>query len=318
MAVTVYQSTDASAPTLNNAAGSLCTVLDACLVNGYGAKASVGWTIPFTGTNKRMYRAPTGLLKAYLRVQDDAPRTAPFNNANEARITMSEGATTVDTQTGKFPNSTNGIILQKASTSSGRPWVVIADDRTVYMFVKSGDYGDGWAAFAAGEYFSLKTDNYNALLIGNNTETLAATPIQSTNNENLHKLAGITTNLAGHFFPRQFTEIGPSTANVGFGKHGNAAHSAATLTGLAAYPNPQDSAILLSQVWIHESMGGLANVRGRMRGFWHLLHPPASFRHGDTFNGTGALAGKSFMLIGPTPDSLGYFVMETSDTWEKN
>lgn len=36
--VVYYSSTDAGAPTLNNAAGSMISVLDACLVNGYGSK----------------------------------------------------------------------------------------------------------------------------------------------------------------------------------------------------------------------------------------------------------------------------------------
>ena len=38
MAVTVYRSTDASAPLLTNSNGSLIAVLRACLVDGYGSK----------------------------------------------------------------------------------------------------------------------------------------------------------------------------------------------------------------------------------------------------------------------------------------
>ncbi len=40
--VNLYQSTDASAPILTGSAGSLVTLLDACLVNGYGTKAGRG------------------------------------------------------------------------------------------------------------------------------------------------------------------------------------------------------------------------------------------------------------------------------------
>lgn len=318
MPVTVYKSTDVGAPSLPGTSGSTCTVLDACLVNGYGAKAAAGWAIAFTGANKRIYRPPTGLLRSYLRVQDDAPRAAPFNNAFEARITCSEGATTVDTQTGKFPATTNGVILQKTSDGTAKPWIVIADDRTAYMFVQSGDYGLGWASFTAGEYYSTRSggDSFNGLLIGNNTETIAATPAQAPGNENLPKLSAFTAQLAGHFVPRSWGQQGPQTANTQVGKHGNAAHSASNLMGLMQYPNPFDAGLYLSQVWIHEITGLL--VRGRMRGFWHCLHPASTLKDGDTWSGTGALAGKTFLAIGPVPDGQGTFVMETSDTWEKN
>jgi hypothetical protein len=319
MAVTVYRSTDAGAPALTGSVGTLCTVLDACLVTGYGAKAAAGWTIAFTGTNKRAYRAGTGVLRPYMRVQDDAPRAAPYNNANEARIRGYEAMTTVDVGTGTYPATGNGVILLKSSGPAvAKPWIVIADDRTVYMFVMSGDYGNSYASMCFGEYYSLKstTDNFNSLMIGNITETVAATPAQAPANENLPRLSTFVAIAAGHFVPRAWNEIGPVTTNVGIGKHGNAAHSASNLVGLMQYPNPFDNAIYLSQVWIHEINGLL--VRGRMRGFWHCLHPASTLKDGDTWTGTGALAGKTFLAIGPVPDGLGTFVMEVSDTWERN
>lgn len=319
MVVKVYKSTDASAPVLDSSLGSLCTVLDACLVNGYGAAAGAGWSIAFTGTSKRCYRPATGLLRGLLRVQDDAPRAAPFNNANEARITCFEAMTTVDVGTGKYPVTSNGIILQKAQ-GIGLPakWTCIADDRTVYFFAQSGDYGNSYASFGAGEYYSLKTggDSFNGMLIGNNIETVAATPAQSVANENLGRMSAFPAATAGHFLPRPWTGTGPAAANVTFGKHGDQAHSTTNLVGLLQYPNPWDNALYLSQVWVHDPLGNL--MRGRMRGFWHCLHPASTLKDGDTWTGTGALAGKSFMAIGPVPDGLGTFVLETSSTWETN
>jgi hypothetical protein len=44
MTVRLYSSLDVGAPVLNEASNTLVAVLDACLVNGYGAKASSGWT----------------------------------------------------------------------------------------------------------------------------------------------------------------------------------------------------------------------------------------------------------------------------------
>jgi hypothetical protein len=59
MTVRVYRSTDASAPVLTGQVGSLTALLDAILVNGYGALTAAGWTIAQTTTNKRGYKQNT-------------------------------------------------------------------------------------------------------------------------------------------------------------------------------------------------------------------------------------------------------------------
>ena len=322
MAVTVYKSTDGSAPVLNGQAGSLCTVLDAILVNGYGAKAAAGWAIEFTGTNKRIYRPPTGALRARYRVQDDAPRAAPFNDGREARIRASEAASAIDTQTSLFPTTTqvtNGLAVRKSATAdaTARAWVCVADERTMYFFAKTGDY-TGYASFMMGEYYSDKSssDALNGLVGGRVVEQIAATPIPLASQEPLGALAAVTAAVAGHYTPRDSTEVSASAVNVG--KHGNAAHSAVGLVGLIQYPNYPDSGLYLSQVWLHEPSPN-ATIRGRLRGFWHFLHPAGSpVNDLDTWAGAGAYAGKDFMAIKPTADGLGMFVIETSDTWETN
>ena len=45
--VTVFSSTDTSAPILTTDPGSLKTLLKACLVTGYGSKAALGWEMAF-------------------------------------------------------------------------------------------------------------------------------------------------------------------------------------------------------------------------------------------------------------------------------
>jgi hypothetical protein len=324
MPVTVYKSTDAGAPVLSGAVGTLVTVLDAVLVNGYGAKAAAGWTKAFTGANKAAYQM-SGLSAAdtLLRVQDDAPNPT-LANAREARIRGFETMTTVDAGLGLFPTAVqfpNGLILRKSATNdaTARPWIVVADGRTMYMFVKSGDYGAGYASFCFGEIYSLKptADGFNSIIIGKTIEQIAASPVPTPANEPLDQLSGLAAVALGHYMPRTFSEFPQSGVNVG--KHGNAAHSSSLLTGLAAYPNPVDAGIYLSQVWVHEPIASLGVVRGRMRGFWHFLHPAgASVNDGDTFAGSGPTAGKTFLIIKPDADGVGVFCMETSDTWETN
>jgi hypothetical protein len=321
MPVLVYKSTDAGAPVLTGLAGSLVTVLDAVLTTGYGAKAAAGWAIAFTGANKRIYRPPTGQLRGFYRVQDDAPNPT-FAGGREARVKGSEAATGVDVQTNLFPTAAqlaNGLFVRKSATADATavPWIAIADDRTLYFFNNTKDY-TGYASFMIGEYFSLKPtpDAFNGMVIGRAIEQVAATPTANCIDERLDDLAAITAGLTGHYVPRSWTEFYPSAVQVG--KHGNAAHSAITLCGLLQYPNPVEGGLWLHPVHVHEPSSNPVN-RGRLRGFWHLLHPvAAAINDGDTWAGTGSLAGKNFMAIKPTADALGTFVMETSDTWERN
>lgn len=55
--VTVYRSTDEGAPQLSAAAGSLKTVLKACLTNGYGTKQPLGWEMQYEDCHAACWRS---------------------------------------------------------------------------------------------------------------------------------------------------------------------------------------------------------------------------------------------------------------------
>jgi len=64
-------------------------------------------------------------------------------------------------------------------------------------------------------------------------------------------------------------------------------------------------------------------MRGRLRGLWCPMHGLLTgLNIGDTFAGTGDLAGKSFAWVGYASGAAvqngGYFVIETSDTVPRN
>ena len=323
MPVTVYKSTDASAPVLNGQAGSLITVLDAILVNGYVGKTAAGWTKPFSGTNLAAYKPGAG-SQEYLRVDDTG--SGAYAAGREAFLRGYEAMTAISTGTGPFPTTaqlTNGCFFHKSPTAdtTAIPWIAVADSRTLYFFVYTGLYA-GYSAFVFGDFYSVKgvSDSYRTVLICRTIqETTGSSTAQfyipTAGNEMLEQLCGVQTYLAGHYTPR--TWDGLQTATL-LGKHGNAAHSASILAGLMSYPNNYDNAVYLSQVWLHES-ATTPIIRGRLRGFWHFLHPVGvKINDGDTWSGTGALAGKTFMAIKPTSMGNGIYVMETSDTWETN
>jgi hypothetical protein len=323
----VYKSTDASAPAkISGVAGSLVTVLDACLVGSggvaYGAKASAGWTIAFTAANRRVYRmTTTGATGFYLDVNDAGPGGVTLGM--EAFCRGYEIASGVGAGTNPFPTvaqQANGIAIRKKgspdATATDSPWVVIADDKTVYVFIDTNDF-PGYSGFMFGDFFSFTTgDAYRCAIIGRAGSVTGSNVLIAANSEDrLSNLVALTAAATGHYAARAWH--GGVAGAIAIGKHGDAAHSAATLAGLFDYPNPKDGLTYLSQVKVHDLFGSFAVARGRLRGFWHFLHPAASpVNDGDTPSGGGALAGKTFLVLRPNPQADGVFVMETSNTWE--
>jgi hypothetical protein len=136
---TVYRHDDASAPVLDGTVSSLIDLLDACLVTGYGAKSAAGWTKPYTGTNKAVFRNSAVSGTGYhFRLLDDGVLSSNAGRDCEIRgyQTMS------DVDTGSFPAPTvaqlaNGRIWRKSGTAdaTAREWVVIADERTAIVVI---------------------------------------------------------------------------------------------------------------------------------------------------------------------------------------
>lgn len=71
--VKVYRWDDAGAPALDKTAGCLMAIFKACLVTGYGAKESAGWSMPFdNGVDNKVFRPPLGAgTNYYLRLGYD-------------------------------------------------------------------------------------------------------------------------------------------------------------------------------------------------------------------------------------------------------
>ena len=334
--VTIYKNSDGSAPVLSGTVGSLLGVLDGCLVTGYGIKPAAGWTKPFTGAAKTVYRPPLG-NNFHLRVNDSATVQGPDEaagapNAREARIRGYESMTSVDIGTGPFPNataqSTTGLTWRKSATldATPRPWIVVADNRSVMIFVLSGDVASGYMAGGFGDFFSLKgvTDSYRTFIVGRTAEAGALATFGS---ESFQLVNGNALTTPGHFIPRQTVLMSgvptPVGGSIAIGKHGDSVKGVPTgtpMAGTVPFPNPPDAGIYISPLWVHDIVG---TQYGRLRGFWEFLHPIAAVADADVFHGTGSLAGKDFLLIKGSgaiggAALTGIYLVETSDTWETN
>lgn len=299
MTVQIYRAIDASAPALTGSAGSLANVLEKCLVSGYGSKTAAGWTTEFTeGANRIVFRAPTGHRK-YLRVDDDVTALNKL-----ATITAYATMTDFQTGTGLFPltsQSATGVQILKSDVEDGsgaRDWILLANDKIFHLIVNwdAGANFQNAVLFSFGDYISFNaSDAYNVILAGKKTQSF-------TIDANLNPYGGYTTigsTIDGVFTQRAYTQIGSS---VLMGKHGDAAKS-----GLQ-FPNPVDGGIYYSPIWLTE-----ANViRGILPGLWYIPHSASALNHLDTFDGSGAHAGKTFMLC---KYYGGIVALEISDTW---
>lgn len=316
---TIYKSTDSGAPTLSGTAGDLVNLLDKCLVAGYGSKTAAGWTKPFTGTNKAAFRQGAG-SGFYLRVHDDTPTVA-----NEAQLTGYESMSTVDVGLFNFPTAAQGpggvlaaFIARKSATANAttRSWIVVADSRTCYVFVQTGDLALTYLCFGFGDIYTLLSgDLYNCGLWGRDAENSAAT----TGTEHLGELRLTMISQNGQVMARGYTGLAGSTR---IGKHGDGFKATTEdFLGALTFPNPPEGGLYMSRVWVHDAVTGTTpNIRGRMRGLWQPLHAIANFTDGDTVIGSGDLAGKTFLMIKQVPGfaNQGVVAVETSATIETN
>jgi len=312
MTVTIYKSTDGSAPSLTGQAGSLTTLLDAVLVNGYGSKSAAGWTIDKTGTNKRVYKQPAGSNQFFLRVADDAGTTY-------ARIVAGETCTDIDTLGAYFPTEvqfSGGLYAYKSTTADGtaRAWICISNGKFFVLIVNSASHAtwDTAVSWAFGDITSYKSaDAYHTIIIGGNGTG-------ATNNNLVAQTQFVLTdfsNCPGHYMARSQSQSGTS---VQVGKVLDGVKGGSTLYGMGRgvlpYPHAPDSKLVLSPAWIYEST---PCIRGILPGIWSPCHAYTLLTNADTFSGAGDLAGKTFEIChlyayGATPGCIAF---ETSNTW---
>lgn len=320
----VYTSNDTSAPQLYGNNGGLLAVLDGVMA-GYGSMAALGaspgagaWATTFTATNKRVYRPSAG-ARLYVRFNDAGAGTG---GAQEALIKGAESFSDIDTPTNPMPTTAqssltqNSLIIRKSATAdgtTGRAWIVAGDDRTVMMFIATGDSANKYHFWYWGDFFSNggSSDAYRVCVIARPTENSNS---MVTTAEQGDMRTSFASAITGHFVQR--SDLGTGTA-LTMGKNLGANDSSGTTAwvGSIPYPNRAGSYFLLEPVLIsHTTAGG---VRGRLRGFWYTPHSISALNDGDTLSGTGDLAGKTFRVIKQSGNA-GVYVIETSDTVEAN
>lgn len=319
MTVTVYQSTDASAPSLTGQIGSLIAVLDACLVNGYGSKSAAGWAKAYSGTNLAAYRAASG-TRNYLRVDDTGTGAA-----NYARFIGYETMSDVNTGTNPFPTNaqqSGGLYMFKSSTAdaTARAWMVVASPTMCYIFQGYNVVAANGIAGSAGTQPSLVFGDIISYKSGDtNLGFICGSTAASYSGCNIGYAATIAAswNNPGVVLQRSFTGSAgatPCNAGMDLGRTANSSTVGVTSASIA-YPDPVTGGIILGRFMLYEAITNPV-VRGHLPGIWIPYHNLAG-NPGDTFNGSGNLAGRSFTFVdvgnGATRARV---AVETSNTWD--
>jgi hypothetical protein len=318
MPVTVYRSTDASAPVLSAlSGGELVGVLDACLVNGYTGKTAAGWTKSFSGSGRAVYRQGGG-NQFYLDFLDNGAGAGGFRETRAwgfEVVTAIGTGTAVSTGTGQFPTSaqsSTGTTIRKSATSdaTARPWAVIADDRTFHLLTQAGDTAGWWYHFTFGDIYSyVATDNYRTAIMGRWTENSAAGSSESDQLVDMNS----TTGPAAVYTARGHAGTGGSTLHYRGGDRTKG--GSGNLIGLMALPNPADGRIWLSPLFIMNVSPAV--LRGKFRGHYHFLHTLASVADGDTISGSGIYAGRTFLIFKQSPGA-GVHCFDITGPWDTN
>lgn len=320
---TIYQSTDPSAPVLSGQSGALITLLDAILVNGYGAKSAAGWSKPFTGSStKEVYRPASG-TRFYLRVLDDGSMTGSFRDTS---VRAGESMSDIDTFTNPFPTAaqaSTGVNWRKSTTanSTARPWIAFADDRTFHLFVLTGDVSNAYFFMSFGDFYSYNpSDTYNCALIGTEAFTASAHAAGAHHGDliTVYNFSSSSLGSFGHYIARMSTGTGSSHKfyKKGLGTFGGSGATTISLLGVMAYPNTADGGLWMSPIMIIDNSVPDV-VHGELRGMYHQAHAISNFSDGDTLSGAGDYTGRSFYIVKQSPNS-GVYTVETSNTLNTN
>lgn len=345
---TVYQSSDIGGPgPITGVSGSLLSILDACLVNGYTGKPGAGWTKPFanSGSIFGAWTQGTG-SKFTLFMNDGGFTTAAGKEASVVGWQVlsqigptGTGANHVGTGQGQFPLpnqalTTGRLVWRKSGdTTTQRPWIVAADSSSFYMWIQTDTAGQ-YRHHAFGDIYSFRgeSDLWNCIIMGQNTDNtnnnasnaidylcdaLATPPSNGSGN-------WLTVGQSGHFMPANAWGAGVS---FGFAKRGDAVLcplntfsgfgiNSSVMAGVMGVPNIYDGTLYMAPLEAIEAANPFI-IRGKIRGLYHVCHPVANFADGQVLSGSGDFSGKTFQIIRTT--AIGSFwALETSPTVDTN
>lgn len=316
----IFRYTDAGAPTMNGTVGTLVNVLTAVLVTGYGSVSGLGWTNPYSGTNRAVYRAPAG-VQDYLDVNDNQPDASFL-----ARVAYAVGYETmsaVGTGTIPFPTvaqvASQGAFRWEKSNINGavpaRPWLIIGDDRTIIFFGSTAVPASPqtWDMIVHfGEIYShIPSDASRTLIATNPTYGPGSASVATTQTGTILSAMKRSYNGTASAWTEALGMVGSGSTTD-------------PLRGVWPWPDNMRGALLANKMLVVERGTGsaptaLTAIRGRYRGLFQIAHgtfaSAAPFRDQELLTGVGAYTGRTFMILNSGLSNSPTYMVETT-AWE--
>jgi len=275
--------------------------------------APAGWTKTFSGTNLAAYKGDTVLGTGCLLRVDDT-------SAQFAKVIGYESMTDIATGLGLFPSTAQfngGLWWSKsnAASAAARPWIVVADDRGVFFFVKNADTSGEYQGYYFGDILSLKSnDPYACVLRANSASRVASVTAMVDSLE----YADGTGSGEGLYIARAANTLGGSvkafaTPVLTYTQ----ALTHYTGSGGWPYPGAVDNGLLLTPILIWSAIVGLRGYYPGLRSSPQITN--GAFATGDKIAGSGDMVGKTVTVIklgAPTAGAgQGVVFIDTLSDW---
>ncbi len=255
--------------------------------------AALGYTKPFSGTNKAVYKSgDVASLGMHLRVDDTGTKLAIVKGY--------ETMTDVDTGSGLFMAGTGGNWPKSNTTdSTARPWFIIGDTRSFYFWsepntgVSSGVTSQGIIVFDGDIIPRRSSDAYAHTLISNTADWTNATTTSIYDAATMQRAAN-----EEYKCPRSQTGLGGSQVQGLYGASTKFGGSTSAPSGNwnQFYPNASDNGVDFDEVVLSDFEN--ASIRGRLPGIY-FLPQDVGFAFGtfDQLAGAGDLSGRRLLFI---------------------
>lgn len=170
----LYSSSDSDAPQITNADGAIKTILKACLVTGYGDRASAGWITLFDDGNQMVLRLPDAVQAI------GCPDLKVENGDGKYRIVSQNNPTGLDDAT-----EIASVPLLSRSSYLLPEWHLIATDIGFVFYYKMGEEGYTFESSQLGHILtvgllSAADATYSSVFAANYMTVISATTGKSS------------------------------------------------------------------------------------------------------------------------------------------
>jgi hypothetical protein len=234
--------------------------------------APAGWTRPYSGTNKAVFKGDVSGTGCYLRVDDT--NSATRRGVMRGYVSMTD----VDTGTDPFPLSTALYWYKSTDDGTTRIWMLIADSKLFYFGNQDGSNNQ---LHAFGDIVTYKPgDAYHCILTGSDSASDAGdnyVDILLTKPTCRNVTRGTRISIA-----RAYSGMSGSTCGlcVVGAPHRTTSSSFATtiqtIMGYDGYPYPHniDNGVIYGPAYLSES--DTAGIRGLLPGIYDPWHEMSS------------------------------------------